>query len=239
MVDDGKRLYYYFRGKHVNVSDTVNNTSFCSENGCVAVATLDVASIFDHVKTIEELLLGKTMSWIGLRVPSHDYRMRGVQIIEDVHFKYVFNVDGRYAELTDQYFRGQKQFNVSKLLNALHGIYAAAYNAKAPLNPATNVVRKFPDIGVCAWSYNGHTVMLLEKNISVCNLHNCLADDKFYEMLIVTLIRRNQQDIVELISVEGDVVFTCPRDAAFNRYFGSIESTDVDAVREEVGYGGI
>lgn len=233
MVDDGKRLIYYICSNQISVNDVVNNTAFCCDQDYVAVASLDTESIFNHIKTIEELVLKHDQSWIGFRVPTHDYKLHGVQIIEDAHFKYVINVDGRYAELSDNYFKAQKQFNKTKLLKALHLMYARISHAVTPIVQKTSIVRRFPDIKCCAWCYGGHIVMCNEKNLKMHMMYKCLVDDNYYPFLGVQLLLKNGKEVIQLVDTTGDIVFTCPKDESFMRYFGDWVPVDVEKLTEE------
>lgn len=217
MRDDGNRLSYSIKGKTIAVTNNVDGTMLTmSDNQQNPICTLDRKMLYEHVTTIQQLIMRNKPKCFGYR-PFTRTVTSGVNITECDHYSYRFIVDGKCAELTEHSFHQQFGFDTQKLLNALSYVYSVAAKQDPTLRPDRDIVRRIVDVGILVWVYEGRTLVCKDINIDGCTLKNCLIDDDFYPLVYVSINKDLKRCFV--FDEKLQEIFSVPLDESILTYF--------------------
>lgn len=218
MIDDGARLSYSIRGTSVNITNNMDGKVFVSSPSQAApVMTIEKELLYNHIKTIQQLLASHNLNTFMYKPFAKVPNVAAVSIIEGDHYSYRFMVDGKCAELTEYAFRGQRGFNVNRLLRSLSYAYSVIMNTDPALKPKRDIVRRVADVGILVWVYGEHTLVCKDTNINGCTLINCLVDDDYYDIVLVSI---NMEDERCYIFSKGlTELFSVPLDNSILTYF--------------------
>ena len=217
MLDDGNRLSYSIRGKNVTVTNNLDGSMLVkTQSQAQPIVTLDRKVLYNHIQTIQEIILRNKFKSFGYRPFKKDAE-DGVQVIECDHFCYRFIVDGKCAEATELSFRGQRGFNADKLMNALNYSYSVAVTSDPALQPKRDIVRRIADVDLLVWVHDGHTLVCKADNINECTLINCLVDNDVYRLVYVSI--NTDDDRCYVFDSNLNEIFSAPIDASILAYF--------------------
>lgn len=219
MVDDGNRLSYSIRGVNVTITSNLDGkTVIKTASQAQPVVTLDREVVYRHINTLQQLIMQSKLKTFMYKPFAKDITETGVRIVETDHFSYRFIVEGKCAELNEFSFRGQRGFDVQKLLNSLGYVYSVLTTSDTTLNPTRNIVRRIADADILVWVYEGHTLVCKADNINGCTLVNCLVDNDFHRLVYVSV--NTEKDRCYVFSGNSLVqIFESPIDQSILTYF--------------------
>lgn len=218
MMDDGQRLSYSIRGTSVTVTNNLNGTMLVkSATQKNPIFTLDKSVLYNHVNTIQQIVMKNKFRTFGYKPFTKASNDQAVSIIETDHFCYRLIVDGKCAELTEVSFKGQRGFDVTKLIDSLSYVYSVAANSDPALQPKRDIVRRIADVGILVWVYEGHTLVCKDTNINGCTLLNCLVDNDVYKLVYVSV--NTEADRCYVFDINLNEIFSAPIDNSILAYF--------------------
>lgn len=195
MKDDGMRLSYSITDSKISIRSNLDGAMFLkSKNEKPSIATLSVDTIYTHIQNIQTLILNSALKTSLFFKSYGDFsKQTPLQIIETDHFEYRLVVYGKQALLSETGFSGQRGFDTATLLKYLNYAYSRVLESKMALDVRSSIVRRFADVGILVWVYNGHTVVCRESNISGCVMLNCMVDDVYHIGTYVSINTEEQK----------------------------------------------
>lgn len=218
MVDDGNRLSYSIRGVNVTITSNLDGKTLIKTASQVKpVVTLDRNVVYKHINTLQQLIMQSKLKTFMYKPFADGTAENGIRIVECDHYSYRFIVDGKCAELTEFSFKGQRGFDVQKLLNGLGYVYSILATSDTTLQPTRDIVRRIADVDILVWVYEGHTLVCKVNNINGCTLLNCLVDNDVYRLVYVSVNTKDNRCYI--FDSNLNLIFDAPIDKSILTYF--------------------
>lgn len=220
MKDDGVRLSCSISASKISINSNLDGRNFIKlKYNSPISATLDTNTIYQHFNAIQTLILqNKKRVRPFLTVPNEFPVDDAVRIIEGDHYVYRIFYGGKAALLTETSFKVQLGFDVQAVLKLLNWAYSEILQCRSALDIKQSIIRRFADVGILVWVYDGHTVICRDSNISGCVMLNCLVDDVYHVGCYVSINDQIERCVIFDINTL-DLLLELPIDASILTYF--------------------
>lgn len=216
MVDTGNRLSYSINGDSFHITDVVNGKSIVCSNGTFVAFSIDKDVILDHLKNLSEALSSYEKRRNAKKVVALSCS-DNIIIREDKHFTWTIGYSGKGATYEDNSYICTRGFDPVYILRAVNHVYVQILNAAKVLNPKRDIVRRISDIGLLVWVYEGHSVVVFEKNVEGACMSNCLVDGNYYDVLLVGTSKSKQK--ATLFDTDLNTILSFPLDDSILTYY--------------------
>ena len=231
MKDDGSRLSFSIGHSGFSINDNLTGKTIIKVNGNYIAYTLDKDIVLNHIHNLQEALMTYRDRRTLFNNSSPLSNDSTLIIRENAHYDWTISLRGKNAQLSGNTFVHSKGFDKNAVLRKINKVYAELVTKGKNLNPKRDIVRRIADAGLLVWVYDGHSIVVFEKDVSGNYMTNCMIDGAYFRVVIVSTSREN--GMTTLFTTNLDELLSIPTDDSILAFYPPDEDAFIDNEEED------
>lgn len=217
MIDDGCRLSFSITGDSYSVTDTISGNAIINVRGNYTASSLDRDTVLQHIQNLQEALMTykQRRAVFNKIVPLSSNST--LIIRENTHFDWTLGLMAKGAQLADNVYTYNKDFDKDAVLRIINKVYASLLLMNATLNPKRDIVRRIADAGLLVWVYENHSVVVFEKDVLGNCMSNCMIDGIYFKVILVSTSK--ETGTTTLFTTQLEELLTFPTDDSIRTFY--------------------